>query len=252
MKAKERTPESEATRRKAIDQKIANASREFQPLPSTSQMTIVSSSPNSTPLRRGVETPTGRSLRESVDSGRPAPHDLEAILHRKHEWESASKRASGRSWHELYFVLNATLGTLSAYKDARSAHDKPGHFYHKEAPVSLAGAVAAPATNYDKRPCVFRLKLPNGGEFLFQCPSEDDMHSWVEAVNSVAASLPAPVTVMPTTEEEEVIESGMVGPGGRSATLPSTALYLSEPGSSDGQAPVPKSKKRFFTLMRKK
>lgn len=149
-------------------------------------------------------------------------------------------------------MLNATLGTLSAYKDARSAHDKPGHLYHKESPVSLAGAVAAPATNYEKRPCVFRLKLFNGGESLFQCPSEDDMHNWVEAINSIAASLPAPVTVMPPTEEEEV-EGGLVAPAGRSATLPSTALHLSEPGTSDAQAPGPsKPKKKFLTLMRKK
>ena len=253
MRAKERTPESEAVRKKSIDQKIADASREFQPLPSTSQVAAAPGSFNSTPLRRGVETPTGRSLRESVDSGRPAPHNLEAVLHRKHEWETAAKRASGRSWHELYFVLNAALGTLSAYKDARSAHDKPGHLYHKEVPVSLAGAVAAPATNYDKRPCVFRLKVSHGGESLFQCPSEDEMHNWVEAINAIAASLPPPVAVMPTTEEEEALEGEVVGPAGRSATLPSTALHLSEPGSSSGQAPAPsKSKKKFFTLMRKK
>ncbi|CDS40887.1 spectrin beta chain [Echinococcus multilocularis] len=252
LKAKERTPESEAARKKAIDQKIAEASREFQPLPSTSQTAAALGSFHGTPLRRGVETPTGRSLRESVDSGRPAPHNLEAVLYRKHEWETAAKRASGRSWHELYFVLNATLGTLSAYKDARSAHDKPGHLYHKEGPVSLAGAVAAPATNYEKRPCVFRLKLLNGGESLFQCPSEDDMHNWVEAINSIAASLPAPVTVMPPTEEEDV-EGGLVAPAGRSATLPSTALHLSEPSTSDAQASGPlKPKKKFLTLMRKK
>uniref|UniRef100_A0A0R3VUZ9 PH domain-containing protein n=1 Tax=Taenia asiatica TaxID=60517 RepID=A0A0R3VUZ9_TAEAS len=252
LKAKERTPESEAARKKAIDQKISDASREFQPLPSSSQTAAAPGSFHGTPLRRGVETPTGRSLRESVDSGRPAPHNLEAILHRKHEWETAAKRASGRSWHELYFVLNATLGTLSAYKDARSAHDKPGHLYHKEGPVSLAGAVAAPATNYEKRPCVFRLKLFNGGESLFQCPSEDDMHNWVEAINSIAASLPAPVTVMPPTEEEEV-EGGLIAPAGRSATLPSTALHLSEPGTGDTQASGPsKPKKKFLTLMWKK
>nr|CDS28968.2 spectrin beta chain [Hymenolepis microstoma] len=257
LRAKERTPESEAAHRKAIDQKIADASREFQPLPSTSQpTTAVPGSYHGTPLRRGVETPTGRSLRESVDSGRPAPHDLEAVLHRKNEWETATKRASGRSWHELYFVLNATLGTLSAYKEARSAHDKPSHTYHKEAPASLAGAVAAPATNYDKRPYVFRLKLANGGESLFQCPSEDEMHNWVEAINAIAASLPAPITVMPpATEEEEQqqLEGAVISPVGRSATLPSTALHLSEPGTGSGQAPAPsKPKRKFLTLMRKK
>lgn len=253
LKAKEKTPESEAARKKAIDQKIADASREFQPLPASSQTAATPGSAHGTPLRRGVETPTRRSLRESVDSGRPAPHNLEAVLHRKHEWETATKRASGRSWHELYFVLNATLGTLSAYKDARSANDKPSHLYHKEAPVNLAGAVAAPATNYDKRPCVFRLKLANGGESLFQCPSEDEMHNWVEAINAIASSLPAHVSVMPPPTEEEETEGVVISPAGRSATLPSTALHLSEPGTSDTQAPAPsKPKRKFLTLMRKK
>ncbi|VDD80712.1 unnamed protein product [Mesocestoides corti] len=252
LKAKEKTPESEAARKKAIEQKIVDASREFQPLPSTSQPAVPSGPMHGTPLRRGFETPTGRSLRESVDSGRPTPRNLEALLHRKNEWETTVKRAFGRSWVELYFVLDATLGTLSAYKDSRSAHDKPGHLYHKVPPVNLAGAVAAPATDYDKRPYVFRLKLPNGGESLFQCLSEDEMHTWVETINSVSASLPAPVKVMPTTEEEEA-EGGLVSPAGRSATLPSTALHLSETTSSGAQVPAPsKPKKKFLTLMRKK
>ncbi len=237
-----------------IDQKIADASREFQPLPTSSAQQVAGApgSIHGTPLHRGgIETPTGRSLRESVDSGRPAPHNLEAILHRKHEWETAAKRASGRSWHELFFVLNAALGTISAYKDARGAHEKPGQLYHKESPVSLAGAKAAPATNYEKRPCVFRLKLANGGESLFQCLSDDEMHAWVEAINAVASSLPAPARVMPTTTEEE---EGLISPVGRAATLPSTAVSLSEPSGSQGQQqqPAKPAKKKFLTLMRKK
>lgn len=251
MKAKERTPESEAARQKATELKIADASREFLPPASTSvqQQHAVPVSLHGTPLRH-VETPTGRSLRESIDSGRPAPSNLEAVLHRKHEWETSSKRASGRSWHELFFVLNAALGTLSAYKDARLAHEKPAALFHKETPVSLAGAKAAPATNYEKRSFVFRLKLANGGESLFQCPSDDEMHTWVEAINSVAALLPAPAQVMPTTAEEG--EEELISPVGRAATLPSAALSLSEQPSTSTAAPSKPAKKKFLTLIRKK
>ncbi|VDN42228.1 unnamed protein product, partial [Dibothriocephalus latus] len=119
LKASERTPESEAARLELRKQKIADATREFQPpkqpVPLTPAQAAVAAA--GAPGRPGVETPTSRSIRESIDSGRPPPGNLEAHLHRKHEWESATKKASARSWHELYFVLSAADGTLSGYKD---------------------------------------------------------------------------------------------------------------------------------------
>lgn len=180
---------------------------------------------------------TPKRTRESRDSGRPTARDFEGMLNRKHEWQSGGKKAPSRSWHELYFVLSASAGTLSAYKEQRTAKERPSELYRHEAPIRLAGASAAPAFNYAKRRFVFRLKLANGGETLFQARSEESMHEWVQVLNAVIDTLPV-----------ESVES-VSGPGGRAATLPSGAAPESHtPGSSS----VVPGKKKFFTLGRKK
>ncbi len=48
----------------------------------------------------------------------------------------------------------------------------PGSYFKGELPITLDGASAAIASNYTKRPHVFRLKLAAGGEYLFQCKDE--------------------------------------------------------------------------------
>ena len=48
----------------------------------------------------------------------------------------------------------------------------PKVFYHHVPQIELEGSTALAATNYSKRPNVFRLKLTNGGDFLFQCKDE--------------------------------------------------------------------------------
>ncbi len=58
----------------------------------------------------------------------------------------------------LYFSL-CTVFTCQA----------PGQYFRNEQPIDLNGATCAAATDYTKKPHVFRLKLPNGGEWLFQC-----------------------------------------------------------------------------------
>jgi len=49
---------------------------------------------------------------------------------------------------------------------------EPKTYYHHEMPTDLEGSVAVAATDYNKRPNVFRLKLANGAEYLFQCRDE--------------------------------------------------------------------------------
>ncbi|KAH3857001.1 hypothetical protein DPMN_099598 [Dreissena polymorpha] len=43
----------------------------------------------------------------------------------------------------------------------------PSTLIHHESPMELAGAEVEQATDYIKRPHVFRLRLPTGAEFLF-------------------------------------------------------------------------------------
>ena len=62
-----------------------------------------------------------------------------------------------------------------------SLQDPTAQQQHRPA-LDLAGAAATVATDYVKRPHVFRLKLSSGGDYLFQC--KDD----VSVVNSAASS----------------------------------------------------------------
>ncbi|CAL8080889.1 unnamed protein product [Calicophoron daubneyi] len=244
LKAKERTPETEAARRAEKERRIAEAIREFQPPPAVPVQPP--STPEAGPAPVGVTVTeqvgqpasvpsTPKRGRDSKDTGRPTPRDFDGVLVRKHEWQSGGKKAPSRSWHELYFVLSAASGTLSAYKDERVAKEKPGELYRHELPVSLAGASAAPAFNYSKRRFVFRLKTANGGETLFQAPSSELMHEWIELLNAVIATLPS----VPT--------ESVSGAGGRAATLPPGAGPESHAPSTSGA-----QKKKFFTLTRKK
>ncbi|TGZ63077.1 hypothetical protein CRM22_007109 [Opisthorchis felineus] len=239
LKARERTPETEAARRAEKERRIAEAIREFQPPPTLPTVPVTEAEQVTLDERTreivGQVPSTPKRARDSKDSGRP-PRDFEGLLTRKHEWQSGGKKAPSRSWHDLYFVLSASQGTLSAYKEQRLAKEKPGELYRHETPVNLAGASAAPAFNYTKRRFVFRLKLANGGETLFQARSDESMHEWVQAINAVVANLPA-----------EQLESTS-GAGGRAATLPSGAQPEPQPGSSSAAT----GKKKFLTLGRKK
>uniref|UniRef100_A0A8C6NZP1 Spectrin beta chain n=1 Tax=Nothobranchius furzeri TaxID=105023 RepID=A0A8C6NZP1_NOTFU len=80
---------------------------------------------------------------------------LEAFLHRKHEWEGHNKKASNRSWHNVYCVINNQ--EMGFYKDQKSASQ--GIPYHSEIPVSLKDAVCEVAVDYKKKRHVFKLNM---------------------------------------------------------------------------------------------
>uniref|UniRef100_A0A8C0FS55 Spectrin beta chain n=1 Tax=Bubo bubo TaxID=30461 RepID=A0A8C0FS55_BUBBB len=72
---------------------------------------------------------------------------MEGFLHRKHEWETHSKKASSRSWHNVYCVINNQ--EMGFYKDSKAAAS--GIPYHSEIPVSLKEAVCEIAVDYKKK-----------------------------------------------------------------------------------------------------
>lgn len=51
--------------------------------------------------------------------------------------------------------------------------------------MELQGGKAEIASDYTKKKHVFRLKLANGGECLFQASDEEEMTQWIGAINSV-------------------------------------------------------------------
>ena len=65
--------------------------------------------------------------------------------------------------HTLFFSY--LLTDLVLFQD-------PKTLYHNESPTDLDGSSAVVATDYTKRPHVFRLKLANGGEYLYQCKDD--------------------------------------------------------------------------------
>uniref|UniRef100_A0AAY4D4J4 Spectrin beta chain n=1 Tax=Denticeps clupeoides TaxID=299321 RepID=A0AAY4D4J4_9TELE len=112
----------------------------------------------------------------------------EGLLYRKQEMESHNKKAASRSWQNVYCVLRK--GSLGFYKDQKSASN--GIPYHGEVPISLSEAVCEVAHDYKKRKHVFKLRLGDGKEYLFQSKDEAEMSSWIRAIHiSMPSSGPA-------------------------------------------------------------
>lgn len=128
-------------------------------------------------------------------------------MNRKHEWESTTKKASHRSWEKGLFVV-LKKSSVTVFKDQKHYIQEPGKTYRGEAPADLKGAVAAVPPDYTKRKNVFRLKLANGAEFLFEAKSpvcvlsfvlpssvlttsfiQEDMNNWISRLNQAIGDL---------------------------------------------------------------
>merc|ERR1719495_1359009 len=128
----------------------------------------------------------------------------EGQLVRKHEWESTTKKASNRSWDKIFCVLHGNM--FSFYKDQKHYKQEPGNSFRGEQPINLNGSTSAIATDYTKRPHVFRLKLSNGGAYLFQAKDNDEMNTWIMQLNSVAGAEPTSPSrahTLPTPEKKD-------------------------------------------------
>merc|ERR1712012_505759 len=148
--------------------------------------------------------------------------ELEGMLVRKHEWESTTKKASNRSWEKICVVLKGSQ--ILFYKDQKTYRGKPDETFRGELPVDLTNAEATVATDYTKKKHVFRLKLENGGDYLFQASDDEQMSLWVDSINRQSAG-----------QEEAGARAG------KSQTLP--------PGSD--KRDEPKKPRSFFTLKKK-
>uniref|UniRef100_A0A673HUZ1 Spectrin beta chain n=1 Tax=Sinocyclocheilus rhinocerous TaxID=307959 RepID=A0A673HUZ1_9TELE len=135
-----------------------------------------------------------------TESSQVQPVLIEGTLSRKHEMEGPNKKASNRSWNNLYCVLKP--GQLSAYKDAKSfSHSVT---YHGEEPLNLSNASCEILTNYKKKKQVFKLQFENGSEYLFQC--KDEVQPVAGPSGLKAQSLPPPSSTtleVPSTKKEK-------------------------------------------------
>ncbi|RLV62777.1 hypothetical protein DV515_00018953 [Chloebia gouldiae] len=114
----------------------------------------------------------------------PPTHTVthEGFLLRKHELDGAGKKASNRSWVNLYCVL--AKGDLGFYKDAKGP--AAGATHGGEPLLSLHRAASEVANDYKKKKNVFKLKTSDGSEFLLQAKDEEDMQGWLRALAASA------------------------------------------------------------------
>ncbi|XP_059376697.1 spectrin beta chain, erythrocytic-like [Carassius carassius] len=152
---------------------------------------------------------------------------MEGPLSRKHEMEGSNKKASNRSWNNIYCVLKP--GQLTAYKDAKSfSHSVT---YHGEEPLNLTNASCEILTNYKKKKQVFKLRLEDGNEYLFQCKDEEELQNWTQAIEQAS---------------QTVTEEPVAGPSGvKAQSLPPPSSTLEVPSTK-------KEKEKRFSLFAKK
>ena len=144
-----------------------------------------------------LESTSGKQRRS--ESATRLPTIKEGILSRKHEWEGHERKATHRAWEKFYCAL--TSNRLSFYKDAK--HLKAGRTGSDDLIFDSLTNVA-PATDYRKKPNVFRLKLQGGNEYLFHAKDDIEMNEWISSINNCISStssiITSTITTAPTTQ----------------------------------------------------
>ncbi|CAM2111040.1 spectrin beta chain, non-erythrocytic 1 isoform X2 [Caretta caretta] len=163
---------------------------------------------------------------------------MEGFLHRKHEWETHNKKASNRSWHNVYCVINNQ--EMGFYKDSKAAAS--GIPYHSEIPISLKEAVCEIAVDYKKKKHVFKLRLTDGNEYLFQAKDDEEMNTWIQAITSAISS--DKIEVSPSTQSTPA--------SSRAQTLPASVTITSESSPGKREKDKEKDKEKRFSLFGKK
>ncbi|TRY96365.1 hypothetical protein DNTS_033741 [Danionella cerebrum] len=184
----------------------------------------------------------GQSSSLPSNKGQESSGQLEGILHRKHEWEAHNKKASSRSWHNVYCVINNH--EMGFYKDNKSAAQ--GVPYHSELPISLKEAVCEVALEYKKKKHVFKLRLTDGNEYLFQAKDDEEMNTWIQAIQNAGSG-------SSSSEKSEITPSNQSTPASsRAHTLPATVSMTTESSPGKREKDKEKDKEKRFSLFSKK
>ncbi|KAI3352715.1 hypothetical protein L3Q82_020167 [Scortum barcoo] len=192
----------------------------------------------------GTSPTSGRKSKTSQSSTLPPKNQdsspssqLEGFLHRKHEWEGHNKKASNRSWHNVYCVINNQ--EMGFYKDSKAAAQ--GVPYHNEVPISLKEATCDVASDYKKKKHVFKLRITDGNEYLFQAKDEEEMSTWIQAILNASA------------DRSDVQGSNPGTPAsGRAQTLPAAVTLTTESSPGKREKDKEKDKEKRFSLFSKK
>ncbi|XP_066037705.1 PH and SEC7 domain-containing protein 3 isoform X2 [Chamaea fasciata] len=125
------------------------------------------------------------------------PHDPNASVYKTgflarkiHADMDGKKTPRGkRGWKTFYAVLKGTI--LYLQKDEYKPEKALSEEDLKNA-VSVHHALASKATDYEKKPNVLKLKTADWRVLLFQAQSQEEMQTWINKINCVAAVFSAP------------------------------------------------------------
>ncbi|XP_048186795.1 PH and SEC7 domain-containing protein 3 isoform X2 [Perognathus longimembris pacificus] len=125
------------------------------------------------------------------------PHDPNAAVYKSgflarkiHADMDGKKTPRGkRGWKTFYAALKGTV--LYLQKDEYKPEKALSEEDLKNA-VSVHHALASKATDYEKKPNVFKLKTADWRVLLFQTQSPEEMQGWISKINCVAAVFSAP------------------------------------------------------------
>ncbi|XP_053986770.1 spectrin alpha chain isoform X1 [Hylaeus volcanicus] len=149
--------------------------------------------PSFTTRRR---TQSFRKLQRMENMDALPPVEIQGLLERKHELQSAGKKAAVRSWKQYYTVLCGQL--LCFFKDIEDFSLSKA----ATAPITIFNAICEKADDYTKKKNVFRLKCTDGSEFLFLAPSQQEMEDWVNKI-SFHAKLPPSLQLLSYDESQK-------------------------------------------------
>ncbi|XP_073444796.1 uncharacterized protein [Dendrobates tinctorius] len=125
-----------------------------------------------------------------LDIPAPNPDDpvyKQGMLCRKVHADTDGKKTpwGKRSWKSFHAVLKGML--IFLLKD-----EYRSDFQFPEEVISVHHSLAEKASEYTKRPHVFRLQTADWRVFLFQTQTPEEMNSWITRINLVAAMFSSP------------------------------------------------------------
>ncbi|KAM3919502.1 spectrin beta chain, erythrocytic isoform 1-T2 [Leptodactylus fuscus] len=146
---------------------------------------------------------------------------IQGYLNRKHDLEGPLKKAQNRSWHNVFCALKDN--DLFFYKDVKSF--SLNETIQNEEPLFLGSASCEAVADYKKKKHVFRLRLSDGNEWLFQGKDEADRQTWIDTLRTSIAE---------TSDQK---------PKSKSLPLPSTSATEGKPEKKEKRFSLFPSKK---------
>ncbi|XP_032239849.2 spectrin beta chain isoform X2 [Nematostella vectensis] len=132
-----------------------------------------------------ITASAARDVESRPGAGEEKDHEeeegkMEGYLHRKPTMDGPNRKAAIRQWKQYYVILRDM--ELHFFKDQKSARNDHAAAH----PLATLDSVCEVASDYTKRKHVFRFRVSNGQEFLFQAKDEEDMNIWIKHVQECA------------------------------------------------------------------